>query len=326
MAKEDQSFEDAFNELAGGQPQQDDEPQVAQPAELDAEPLATVEQPADAAPADQPADEPAPVEAKVEDAKAPPKRRRLHDMLDFVPEAEREAYREMIGEVLGTMHTLKSDSGRVAAMQRLYEEAKAREAEMQSRLAELEARAKAATTQAERSQVAQEAQAIADEKDELDEEFPELSKSVNLRIERMLKKALPAQEAPAKEAPQQQPTEQPKADEAEVTALQQEFSRLGEKHPDWQEAVQTEAFQVWFQRQSPAMQALYGSKSADDAILLLDQFKHAVAQARAREQQAKQAESRKRLEQNVGIKGAPAKATAVPDDFESAFNYFAAKG
>lgn len=302
------TFEEDFAALAGA----NETPPVPateepQPAAQDAELPETAEEPAAEPVAEKPAEPPA------EESRPP----RLDDLLAFVPADKADAFKPLIEQAGKDLQRLRSDDGRVAAMQRLYHEAKANAAAVETRMRELEERSKQVTTTAESKQLAED---IKDEQDSFAKEFPEFSEAVNVRFEKLLKKHLPA---PPPAAPVQEPTQQAQHD-TEVDALASQYAALSAAHGDWQQVIVSPVYQSWKAAQSAETQRLINSSDAQDAIRVLDRFKLDVAAMR-RKQDLDKGEARKRLEQNVGVKGQPSRPTAVPDDFESAFNFYANK-
>lgn len=310
----DKSFEDDFNDLMAindPAPEAEDEPQEAT---QDAEPLAEAPPSAEPQPAPAPAAEPS----------------SLDEILVELPPERAAAFQ---GLVQKTQHQLRSDSGRMAAMQKLYHEAKqqaaAKEAEANAaaqRIKELEERAKQPMTKAEAEQVASDLDVA---KDDFEKEFPEFSNAVNVRIETGLKKLLSQLQPPASQpAPQPQQDRQPPSEAAtpEIDALTSQYAALEAAHPDWRQAVSSPTYRAWKEVQTPEVQRLIESNDASDAIRVIDRFKTDLAIVRRRAETVRKDVNRQRLEQNVGIKGGAPRPSAIPDDFESAFNYYAAKG
>lgn len=308
----EQSFDDAFAELTEQAPVDENTP-TAEPANLDAEALATPPEGAEPAPTAEP-------EQALPAAGTPPS---LEDMLAFVPKAQQDTFKELIEK---QRRSLASEQGRQSALQRHYAEARAtadaeaqRAAALAEQLRDLQALAAKPQTPATQAQ-------LNEELDDLEKEFPEISKSINLRIERMLKGVVPqppAQQpaaAPAQEQPQQITPASP-----DMTVLAQQYTALAAVHPDWQQTVATPEHKAWFDLQPPGIQAMYGSDDARDAIKALNLFKAEMAGAKNRVAETRQTENRKRLEQHVGVRSTPSRATGVPDDFEGAFNFFASQ-
>jgi hypothetical protein len=323
------TFEDDFNALAGdtavdekpAEVQNETPAEEPREADLDAEPPIAPpsdagEMQADAGGQQAPASgsDPAPVEAK------PP---RLEDVLALLPTDKADIYKALIEQAARDQHRLRSDDGRVAAMQKLYHESAARVSEAEARMRELEERAKQPMTKAEAADLKAE---IADEQDTLQKEFPEIADAVNVRIEKLLKARLGDQPAtkPAEPVAPKQPAPTD-ADPPEVANLAGQYAALGAAHPDWQQAVASPVYQSWKQAQGPEVQRLIESNAADDAIRVLDRFKLDLAAVRRRQELSRKTENRARLEQQVGVKGTPPRVTQAPDDFEAAFNFFAEK-
>lgn len=286
------------------------EPQLAV---QDAEPLA-------AAPEQ---DQPSPSNLDSEKPAAPPKPRRLEDLLNLLPESEREQFKPLVDTAVADQRKYKSDVGRAAAMQRLYETSLREAREAQAKVADLEAKLAAAPTAEKRDEIKAQ---IAEEQDTLARDYPELSEALTLRLKRELAKVTPQDASPPATPPAAQPAQDgPAPEQPELTALTAEYVSLAEKHPDWQEAVKAPWFANWFKSQPPGVQALLDSPRAQDAIWMLDEAKKQLAQARRRADAERSDKTRQRLEQHVGVRGAPVRVTAIPDDFEGAFEFFAKK-
>lgn len=286
------------------------EPQLAA---QDAEPLAT-----------PPGQEAAPSLSSNDSEKppAPAKPRRLEDLLELLPASEREQFKPLVETAVADQRKFRSDVGRAAAMQRLYETSLREKQEAQAKVTELEAKLQAAPTPEKREQI--QAQ-IAEEQDTLARDYPELSEALTLRLKRELAKVQPQDASPPAPTPAAQPAQVASAEAPEVTALATEYVSLAEKHPDWQEAVKSDWFATWFKGQPPGVQALLDSPRAQDAIWMLDTAKKTLEQAQRRAASTRTEQSRQRLEQHVGVRGSPPKAPGIPDDFDSAFEFYAKK-
>lgn len=142
---------------------------------------------------------------------------------------------------------------------------------------------------------------------QLKEDFPEWAGPVEAELT-ALRKEIGKRQAPQVDMGAIERRTAEAVDEAEERA----FVRL--KHPTWKKDVKTPEFQKWFSSQANEIQALAGSKLADDAIRLLDSFKE--YQTKAAETKQK---NERRLERAVAPKGGtPPASTAISDD--EAFN------
>lgn len=269
----DKSFEDDFNDLMTvDQPADNAEP--AQPAEVpqeanqDAEAMAEAPpEPAAAAPAEPAKDAPAADPAK------PPT---FEDLLAALPPEQAAKFKPLVEATSKDMHRLRSDAGRVSALQHLYHESKAKADAAQAKIEQAEARARELEARAAQPMTRAEKADLDDDKDRFAKEFPEFSEAVNLRVEALLKKYLGQQPTPPGPAPQEPDARQQspqKQDQDEVETLTVQYAALDAAHPDWQEAVESRVYQSWKQAQGPAVQRLIDSDHADDAIRVLDRFK-----------------------------------------------------
>lgn len=105
-----------------------------------------------------------------------------------------------------------------------------------------------------------------------------------------------------------------------------EFAALEAAHPDWQQIATTDEFGQWVQQQPPAIQAMANSDYSNDVSFVLSSFK---AQSQTQQPQASGI-SRKRemqLAQSASLpsRGNASASTLASDDYESAFNHYAAK-
>lgn len=318
--EQEQSFEDAFNEFVGGGAPAPAEPPLPDDAADSAQdaPLAQTHE-----------DSSAPADAAAEPA-AEDKPPTFDDLLAALPQGQAERYRPLLESASKEIHRLRSDAGRVSAMQHLYHEAKARAESEAKRAEEAEARRKDLESRAAQPMDKVERVAFDADADDFAKEFPEFSNAVNMRVENLLKKHLqqsqqpPVAPAAAQATPQgqQQVAQAAPAADARVEGLSQEYAALAAAHPDWQQASASPAFQSWKAAQGADVQRMLGSDYAGDAIRVLDRFKSDLAVSRRRQELTRHTENRRRLEQNVSIKGAPARPEAIPDEFEAAFDYY----
>ena len=313
-------FERAFEEMAGKDSAATGATDATgEMAAQDAEPLA--EQPEQAgAPAPQSAPGAATEATSAAPSDTKPRMPRLADLVDFVPEDRREQYRQLVGGIEADLQRLRSDDGRVAAYQQRYTEAKSRAEELQTKLQALEAKPATATT----TQQQQDAQ---DELDELAQEFPELSKQINIRFEKLIQKLAPQpaqQPAAATEQDRPAPKPQPAAN-ADVEDLAREYAALQAAHPDYKQVSGSSEFVAWIKTQPTAVVGLAGSNRAADAIYVMDTFKADRQRRNEAALAAKKQADRQRLAASVGVRSTPSRAATPPDDYESAFEFYASR-
>lgn len=157
--------------------------------------------------------------------------------------------------------------------------------------------------------------------------YPEMAAAMEARlkdIEQHFKQQLEAQ-VNSRLAEVEQEV-QPLKIKAHEDFLQQQFSVLGQKHPDWEEVVASAQFQEWIGRQPADMQARLESEDAMEASYLLDVYKAMNAGSQQAQPNPLQAQRQQRLQQSVGVKQkGSGQAVGVPDDYESAFNFYASQ-
>jgi len=142
-------------------------------------------------------------------------------------------------------------------------------------------------------------------------EYPEIVKPIIDLIDKRyarLNGDIDQRLAPIKEQEQQRYVD------AQIATMDSQF-------PDWRTTVSSEDYKTWLQQQPEPVQSMADSYNARDYAYLLNNFKATRTKA------SDIAERRQnKLASNVAIqsKGASKKATA-PDDFDSAWDYFANK-
>jgi hypothetical protein len=113
--------------------------------------------------------------------------------------------------------------------------------------------------------------------------------------------------------------------------ISHQFAALEAAHPDYKDVVATDTFRSWLSAQPPQIQAFAASEDANEASYLLSTFK-AITGSKPREvsQVAEIKEQRKaKLEAATGIQSKGATNPSVggaPDDFDAAFEFFSRKG
>lgn len=214
-------------------------------------------------------------------------------------------------------HRIKSDDGRVATYQRQVNE-------LQAEIRRLSANKTGADSKDEGTED------LDKELAEVAEEYPEVAQPF-LKVINKLSGQL-------QEVTQHQ---QRQVEQQTAQQLDQNYSRLVEAHPDFTEYAASGEFQEWVHSQPKYIQdAAYRNAEniidADEAIALVQQFKQSRETAQdpnpepASQGQDKSnlaAKRQKQLESGASVpsKG-PGAASGPPEDFESAFEYFAKSG
>lgn len=304
-------FERAFEEIAGKDAAADAGPAQGELAAQDAEPMADKPEQEAEATAQEATQQDVPADTK-------PRMPRLADLVDFVPEDRREQYRQLVGGIEADLQRLRSDDGRVAAYQQRYTEARARAEELQTKLQALETKPATATTSRQQ-------QDAKDELDELAQEFPELSKQINIRFEKLIQRLVPPAQQPAAAEPDRPTTKPQPAANADVEDLAREYAALQAAHPDYKQVSGSPEFVAWIKAQPTAVVGLAGSNRAADAIYVMDTFKADRQRRNEAAAAAKKQADRQRLAASVGVRSTPSRAATPPDDFESAFEFYASR-
>lgn len=105
-----------------------------------------------------------------------------------------------------------------------------------------------------------------------------------------------------------------------------EEDRVREAYPDFQDVVRSTEFQTWFQQQPEAVRSLAASPMAQDAIAVLDYYTGGTRFKQEPNPQVRSVQAKRQaaMERHTSVRNtAPAPVTDAPDDFESAFNYYA---
>jgi prefoldin subunit 5 len=209
-------------------------------------------------------------------------------------------------------HRYNSDIGRVNAYQRQVEALKAQ-------LAQVEAQKKATS-----SDKKPEGSELTDsEWQTLKEDFPEIAVALEKRLNSVASnyeaKTLSYEQKIKQLEQQMQPIQQQAHDQFK----QSQYAVLEQQHPDWRDVAQSQEFQQWLQQQPPAVQQLTESDSAADAAFLVGSYKavSSVDTSAIRQRRA----TTLRQSQTIPTKGVK-RNNGAPGDFESAFDYYAAKG
>ncbi len=112
--------------------------------------------------------------------------------------------------------------------------------------------------------------------------------------------------------------------------LTQQFAALGAAHPDWMQVVNDPAFHGWVNQQPLRVRDILNSDDADESVWLLSQFKREQTQVQTQAKAATDkvaAERDRRLQSAVGVpaRGGRPESSGAPEDFESAFEFYARK-
>ena len=211
---------------------------------------------------------------------------------DSVPEQLRNEYAQMRSKNEELEHSLKSNTGRVSALQK--------------KINELEQATNAKPSEEQREDV--------DERfNELKEDYPEFIEMIEMMTEKNNQRI--NQQLDEKLTPFQQ-AEQQRYNESQVNTLANEY-------PDWNEQEQSAEFGTWLTSQPEAVQQLISSPQAQDHAYLLRGYN----QTRTNKVASITERREKRLASSEALpnKG-PSKKALAPDDFEAAFNYYVNKG
>ena len=202
-------------------------------------------------------------------------------------------------------HQAKSNAGRIGALQR--------------KLNEFQATSPAGGATPSATEVA-EAMKTPEAWASFNEEYPDIHDAIESRLEM--------------ERSQNQETMnralQPLRAAEEERHVSNQYAALEAAHTDWKDVVNSESFVDWLQEQPNAIQELSNSNDAFEASKLLDYYKlsqpleEIATTSTVTSIQQKRA---KQLEDSTGVKSKPGPgATGIipPDDFDTAFEMFAA--
>ena len=202
-------------------------------------------------------------------------------------------------------HQAKSNAGRIGALQR--------------KLNEFQATSPAGGNQPSATEVA-EAMKTPEAWASFNEEYPDIHDAIESRLEM--------------ERSQNQETMnralQPLRAAEEERHVSNQYAALEAAHTDWKDVVNSESFVDWLQEQPNAIQELSNSNDAFEASKLIDYYKLSQPRedvATTSTVTSIQQKRAKQLEDSTGVKSKPGPgATGVipPDDFDTAFEMFAA--
>jgi len=202
-------------------------------------------------------------------------------------------------------HQAKSNAGRIGALQR--------------KLNEFQSTSPAGGNQPSANEVA-EAMKTPEAWASFNEEYPDIHDAIESRLE--------------VERSQNQETMnralQPLRAAEEERHVSSQYAALEAAHTDWKDVVKSESFVNWLQEQPNAIQQLSNSNDAFEASKLIDYYKLSQPQgeiATTSTVTSIQQKRAKQLEDAAGVRSKPGPgATGVipPDDFDTAFEMFAA--
>jgi hypothetical protein len=283
MSTQEDDFESAFDEFA----------KETEPAEAPVEPAEPAEAPVEpAAPAEpaEPYEDPAPAEA--------PDINTLR--------AERDRY----------LHQVRSNEGRVSAMQRRINELSQAVQQREAALQQLHTRGPQGAVSAPPGDMSQ-----ADWQ-KFREDFPEVAQAVDAHVSHVVSNAvsqhlgsIKAEIEPIRQAEHER-------------FLQSQFAALEAAHPDWRDVVQNDDFREWLRIQPSAVQQYMESEDAGEASWLVSQYKLAATTRRidpsAQQAEAIRASRNQRLVSSQSVPGRRVAERPLPeDDFDAAFQAYA---
>lgn len=228
-------------------------------------------------------------------------------------ESQKKVVEGMQQKLAAADHEIRSNRGRIAALQRKAQEA-------------------TAPKQQEPRDLAQPTGVSEDRWNEFKKDFPEVAEVFEARLqhmEQLVDQRLGQATQPIKELEHRQ-------------YLQGQYAALEAAHPDWNAAVKSSEFRSWLSAQPQSVQQIMASEDASEASWLIGRFKQDVAaiQAqRARQQRAPEGnpaqttvgqlneQRNRRLKESAGIGSAKSTAgqSGPPDDYDAAFDYYARK-
>ena len=203
-------------------------------------------------------------------------------------------------------HQAKSNAGRIGALQR--------------KLNEFQAASPAVGNQPTATEVA-EAMKTPEAWASFNEEYPDIHDAIESRLE--------VERSQNQEAMNR--ALQPLRAAEEERHVNSQYAALEAAHNDWKDVVKSESFADWLQQQPVAIQQLSNSNDAFEASKLLDYYKLSQPQGAAATTSTVtsiQQKRAKQLEDAAGVQSKPGPgATGVipPDDFDAAFEMFAAE-
>lgn len=164
-----------------------------------------------------------------------------------------------------------------------------------------------------------------DQWSEFVEEYPEMAAALDAKLNHVTQTINARLDSEVNSRLEQIQVElNPLSQRAHEEHLQSQLKLLNEKHPDWEEVVSSAEFSKWIGEQPEPVQALANSQAAKDAAYVIDTYK--ALNSVAVQQPSVTNDRKERLQQNLGVKAKGARqAAGVPDDFDSAFDYFSSQ-
>jgi ATP-dependent Lon protease len=196
-------------------------------------------------------------------------------------------------------HRLRSDSGRVGALQR--------------KINDLEGKLRHA--QPKEQKMPDKLPQTPKEWEDLREDYPDIASGIEALVESRLKKL---DEVSSKVGKFEQ--------ESAQRRIEAEMDMLRQAHPDFQEIATSREFDEWVRQQPVSVQAVRKSQSAADAAWMLDLYKRDHLERRSAQAPAKQLqERRKRTLETAQETPTHRRAPAAADesDFEAAWEHYA---
>lgn len=187
-------------------------------------------------------------------------------------------------------HRIRSDDGRVAALQRKLDE-------------ELKA------TRTKQAGGASPGSEIDTNDDSFGEEFSEVADFVQRAVEKQV--------GPIKSAIEEQRAAE--AGQREQLRIADAFQKIAEVHPDFDQIRSDPEYPKWLNTQAPMVVRMAGSEDPADAIALCGLYKASKGNQRPSSRQELIAAA-----EEIPSKGGSRK-TGVPDDYESAFDHYASE-
>lgn len=318
----DPSYEDAFAEFAGADTSAEND--AASAAASEADELASANASDEAGNLTGAEADPGPggaaADARASDA-APvaPASLALDDLLGFVPADKMEAAKALLGTTKDGLHSLASEKGRQAALQRRYQDSRAEIDKSLATIAELNAKLAAAETPAEKREAKAD---VAAAKDTLAELYPELDDPVTIRVKKLIQEMVPqaAGQQPAAATTSQAPASMDGFHAQAGDPVEASYTAIASAHKDWAEVINGANWSPWIKTLPVGLQKLADSDDPRDAIWLISKHKVDRAEAQVRALASQRGADREVLKNHIPPKGAPVKVTPGASDFEATFN------
>jgi len=236
------------------------------------------------------------------------------DIWATATEEQRKAIEELRNEKSNWQHRFQSDAGRVSALQR--------------KINELEA------LQSSRPQQVQEPVQVpidptsSAEMDSFREDYPDIANAVDRMVQQQLaNERQQFQGALSQLDSRISQTIKPIQESEQQRFVDSQMKALEIEHPDWREVATSNDFMSWMVQQPEPVQAMYNSDSASDAAYLVSSFKQVNRSTPQVEHVSQTHGNQPTLQQAVTPRSrrtAPV-TNAIPDDYESAFDYWVNK-